>query len=248
MDSPCSQLKPSGMNAHEKVQSPYLRLWWTPRGKPDQKLCFCRLALSTPDSNVSLNVGGDSSSNRIQPDQSPRIGQTNIDSLKPTLPRRQVVTIAEPDRDLSGNVHTLGCIPVYGRFPKRVLSSGGQRHRDMETGYGILKLHPIHGNLLSLLEVEVQPDALTTLTQYYDSPLRCFTFRDFQLAPTLEEYERIIGMPLAKSPPYLFKGKNPSWASMAKLLGISKSEVWREKRNRNGLEGIPRASLEGRLD
>ncbi|RDX82962.1 hypothetical protein CR513_36207, partial [Mucuna pruriens] len=53
---------------------------------------------------------------------------------------------------------------------------------DMETGYGIRKLHPIHvktpnllstfegwyGNLLSLLEIEVQPDTLSALMQYYD--------------------------------------------------------------------------------
>ncbi|RDX70352.1 hypothetical protein CR513_50410, partial [Mucuna pruriens] len=44
-----------------------------------------------------------------------------------------------------------------------------------------------YGNLLSLLEIEVQPTALSALTQYYDPPLRCFTFKDFQLAPTLEE-------------------------------------------------------------
>ncbi|RDX60681.1 hypothetical protein CR513_61152, partial [Mucuna pruriens] len=124
---------------------------------------------------------------------------------------------------------------------------------DMETGYGIWKLHPIHvktrdllslrqwgsclkgkchrtfegryGNLLSLLKIEVQLDALSALTQYYNPPHRCFTFRDFQLAPTLEEYERIIGMPLAKSSPYLFRGQYPSWASVAKLLRISESEV-----------------------
>ncbi|RDX74724.1 hypothetical protein CR513_45487, partial [Mucuna pruriens] len=57
-----------------------------------------------------------------------------------------------------------------------------------------------YGNCLSLLEVEVQPNALTTLAQYYDPPLRCFTFIDFQLVPTLEEYERIINMPLASKP------------------------------------------------
>ncbi|RDX73768.1 hypothetical protein CR513_46575, partial [Mucuna pruriens] len=67
------------------------------------------------------------------------------------------------------------------------------------------------------------------------------------LAPTLEEYERIIGMPLAKSLPYLFKGQYPSWALVAKLLRISKLEARREKRNKNGLEGIPRASLEDKL-
>ncbi|RDX98698.1 hypothetical protein CR513_18339, partial [Mucuna pruriens] len=68
-----------------------------------------------------------------------------------------------------------------------------------------------------------------------------------ELVPTWEEYERIIGMPLAKSLPYLFKGLYPSWALMTKLLRISNSKVQRERRNRNGLEGISRASLEDRL-
>ena len=45
-----------------------------------------------------------------------------------------------------------------------------------------------YGRILDLLEVDVQTDAQTALAQYYDSPLRCFTFADFQLVPTLEEY------------------------------------------------------------
>ena len=43
-----------------------------------------------------------------------------------------------------------------------------------------------YGNLLNLLEVEVQTSTITVLAQYYDPPLRCFTFQDFQLAPTIE--------------------------------------------------------------
>ncbi|RDY06922.1 hypothetical protein CR513_09030, partial [Mucuna pruriens] len=88
---------------------------------------------------------------------------------------------------------------------------------------------------------------LSALSQYYNLPLKCFTFRDFQLAPTLEEYERIIGMPLAKSLPYLFRGQYPPWASMAKLLKVSELEVLWIRRNWNGLEGVPRANLEDRL-
>ncbi|RDX97448.1 hypothetical protein CR513_19775, partial [Mucuna pruriens] len=57
------------------------------------------------------------------------------------------------------------------------------------------RFEKLHGNLLSLLEVETQPAALEALVQYYDSPIRCFTFRDFQMAPTLEEYERLMGLP-----------------------------------------------------
>ncbi|RDY04470.1 hypothetical protein CR513_11815, partial [Mucuna pruriens] len=91
---------------------------------------------------------------------------------------------------------------------------------DMETGYGIRKLCPIQVKTLDLQSLW----RWGTLTQYYDPLLRCFTFKDFQLALTLEEYERIIGLPLAKSPPYLFGGQYPSWALVAKLLKTSKRE------------------------
>ncbi|RDX91950.1 hypothetical protein CR513_25994, partial [Mucuna pruriens] len=48
-----------------------------------------------------------------------------------------------------------------------------------------------HDNLLNIIDVELQP----ALVQYYDLPLRCFTFRNFQIAPTLEEYEHLLGLP-----------------------------------------------------
>ncbi|RDX77671.1 hypothetical protein CR513_42165, partial [Mucuna pruriens] len=96
--------------------------------------------------------------------------------------------IAQPECDLSRDINTLGFIPICGRCSKKVLTFGGQRR---ETGYGIRKLHPVHAGTHDL---------------YYNPPLKCFTFRDFQLVPTLEEYERILGMPLERSSPYLFKG------------------------------------------
>ena len=55
-----------------------------------------------------------------------------------------------------------------------------------------------YGNLLGLLEVQVQIPAITALVQYYDYPLRCFTFCDFQLVPTFEEYAQILDMPIDK--------------------------------------------------
>ncbi|RDY11528.1 hypothetical protein CR513_03797, partial [Mucuna pruriens] len=80
-----------------------------------------------------------------------------------------------------------------------------------------------YDNLLGIPEVEVQPTALSALTQYYDSLLRCFTFNDFQLAPTLEEYERLL---------------------VAKLLRVPELEIMKKKRNRNALERIQRIYLE----
>ena len=59
-----------------------------------------------------------------------------------------------------------------------------------------------YGNLLGLLEVEVQEPAITALAQYYDPPLRCFTFCDFQLVPTFKEFSQILDMPTNKMMPY----------------------------------------------
>ncbi|RDY10312.1 hypothetical protein CR513_05180, partial [Mucuna pruriens] len=102
-------------------------------------------------------------------------------------------------------------------------------------------------NLLSLVNIEVHPAALLALIQYYDLPLRCFTFQGFQLAPTLEEYERLLGIPCDKSPPYLFRGHYLSWALVARLLKVLESKVLKLKENRNIVEGIPEAALEKRL-
>ncbi|RDY10761.1 hypothetical protein CR513_04671, partial [Mucuna pruriens] len=106
----------------------------------------------------------------------------------------------------------------------------------------------IHGNLVQILEIVTQPEALEALVQYYDSPARCFTFTDFQMAPTLEEYERLLGLPLAESVSYFHQDQTPSWGTIARLLKVLGEEMTRVKRNRNGSEGLPRVYLEKRLD
>ncbi|RDY01048.1 hypothetical protein CR513_15685, partial [Mucuna pruriens] len=102
----------------------------------------------------------------------------------------------------------------------------------------------MHGNLLRILEIETQSEALEVLVQYYDPPVRCFTFRDFQLAPTLEEYECLLGLPLAESAQYFHQDQPPSWTTIAGLLRVSKIEIAKAKRNRNGLEGLPKEEEE----
>ncbi|RDX71673.1 hypothetical protein CR513_48947, partial [Mucuna pruriens] len=85
-----------------------------------------------------------------------------------------------------------------------------------------------HGNWTFEVRYEVQPAALS-------------------LAPTLEKYERLLGIPMARSPPYLFHGHYPSWALVAKLLKTSESEMLKRKRNKNDLDGFPRANIEDKL-
>ena len=53
-----------------------------------------------------------------------------------------------------------------------------------------------YDKIWDLAMVEVSIEAIASLAQYYDQPLRCFTFGDFQLSPMVEEFEEILGFPL----------------------------------------------------
>jgi len=101
-----------------------------------------------------------------------------------------------------------------------------------------------YGKIWDLAMIEVSMKAIASLTQYYDQPLRCFTFGDFQLVPTVEEFEEILGCPLGGRKPYLFSGFYPSVARIAKVVKITAQELDRVKQNRNGIVGIPRKHLE----
>jgi len=59
-----------------------------------------------------------------------------------------------------------------------------------------------YGNLLNPLKIDTQVPAVTALVQYYDPPLRCFTFKDFQLVSTVEEFGDILDLPLEGKIPY----------------------------------------------
>ncbi|GAU50278.1 hypothetical protein TSUD_409140 [Trifolium subterraneum] len=54
-----------------------------------------------------------------------------------------------------------------------------------------------YGKLLSILNTDVKEGALNTLVQFYDPIYHCFTFVDYQLVPTLEEYSYWVGLPIS---------------------------------------------------
>ena len=82
-----------------------------------------------------------------------------------------------------------------------------------------------YGKIWDLAMIDVSIEAMASLTQYYDQPLRCFTFGDFQLVPTVEEFEEILGCPLGGIKPYLFSWFYPSMARISKVVKISAQEL-----------------------
>ncbi|KAH1188390.1 hypothetical protein GmHk_U059552 [Glycine max] len=102
----------------------------------------------------------------------------------------------------------------------------------------------VYGKILDLTAAEVFTEAVVSLAQYYDQPLRCFTFGDFQMVPTIEEFEEILGCPLEGRKPYLFSGFLPSLSKIAAVVGVSAKELDRMKQTRNSVVGLPQKYLE----
>ncbi|KAH1198361.1 hypothetical protein GmHk_18G051961 [Glycine max] len=103
-----------------------------------------------------------------------------------------------------------------------------------------------YGKILDLTIAEIFTEAVVSLTQYYDQPLRCFTFGEFQLLPTVEEFEEILGCPLGGRNPYLFSGFLPSLSKIAIVVRDLLRELDRVKQTRKSVVGLPQKYLEGK--
>jgi len=103
-----------------------------------------------------------------------------------------------------------------------------------------------YGKIWDLTMVEVSTESIASFAQYYDQPLRCFTFGDFQLTPTVEEFEEILGCPLGGKKPYLFSGFHHSLAIISKIVKLLTQELDWGKQVENGVVGVPRKCLEAK--
>ncbi|XP_027368386.1 uncharacterized protein LOC113874361 [Abrus precatorius] len=104
-----------------------------------------------------------------------------------------------------------------------------------------------YGNILRLMEVNVQEDAITALAHYYDSPLRCFTFQDFQLALTLEEFEQILDLPLEGQQPYRPMKHHASLPTIANVLKIHPADLQQAYQEKHHNRGFTREFLERQM-
>ncbi|XP_050895482.1 uncharacterized protein LOC127102110 [Lathyrus oleraceus] len=82
-----------------------------------------------------------------------------------------------------------------------------------------------YGKILDILNEKMDMMTAVTIAQFYDPPIRCFMFSDFQLTPTMEELERIVGRNLRDHNPFpkFDEGIPPKRIVLA--LGLKVSEV-----------------------
>ena len=96
-----------------------------------------------------------------------------------------------------------------------------------------------YGDILTVLKTVVDPVPLQTLLQFYDPELRCFTFQDYQLAPTLEEYSILLSIPIQHQTPFLDVPKEVDFRLIARALRLSVEEVGENWKPCGEVEGLP---------
>ena len=103
-----------------------------------------------------------------------------------------------------------------------------------------------YGKLLSILNTNVEEGALNTLVQFYDPIYHCFTFVDYQLVPTLEEYSYWVGLPISEKVPYTGLEEFPAPSAIAQALHLNSSDIASNITKKGGSQGLTANFLFGR--
>ncbi|XP_058733284.1 uncharacterized protein LOC131604885 [Vicia villosa] len=114
------------------------------------------------------------------------------------------------------------------------------------TTFKVMRFNVSYGRILPLFDVDVDMAALTALVQYYDPPLRCLTFQDFQLAQTIEEYERILNHYVKDHDPFVKLGEKIDPKEIAEALYLEEDEVTPYLKPRGEVKGFTRKFLENK--
>ncbi|KAI5436001.1 hypothetical protein KIW84_022435 [Lathyrus oleraceus] len=95
------------------------------------------------------------------------------------------------------------------------------------------------GKLLPLLTTQVDEGLTGTLAPFYDPLYRCFTFPDFQLLPTLEEYAYLVGIPILDQLSFSGLESIPTSQEIADLLHIDEPLIRAHMTTKGGIQGLP---------
>ena len=80
---------------------------------------------------------------------------------------------------------------------------------------------------------------MSVLTQFYNPLYNCFTFQDFQLVPTLEEFSGLLGIPILDQTPFTGWEKALRPEEIAAALPLTNKEVMDNWVTRSGVKGLP---------
>ena len=82
-----------------------------------------------------------------------------------------------------------------------------------------------HGRLLNLVNTNTEEDMVKVLFQFFDPLHHCFTFPDYQLVPTLEEFSQLLRIPILHQLPYNGTERDPKPEDVAQALHLQPSDI-----------------------
>src|ERR1051325_1195841 len=95
-----------------------------------------------------------------------------------------------------------------------------------------------HGYLLDLVTSGFEEDMMSIVFQFFDPKHHCFTFLDYQLVPTLEEFSKILVIPILDQIPFTGSGKVPKYDDIASALHLKRPDIEDNWETRSGIKGL----------
>lgn len=95
-----------------------------------------------------------------------------------------------------------------------------------------------YDNHLGILNTKFNTMVVHTLVEFYDPSMRCFTFQNYQLAPTLEEYSHILGVGIKNQVPFVSTKKFPKSHLIVEALHLNKKEMELNLKLKGGTHGF----------
>ena len=95
-----------------------------------------------------------------------------------------------------------------------------------------------HGQLLSLVTSKFDEQMMSVLFQFFDLVHHCFTFPDYQLVPTMEEFSHLLGVSILEKNPFTGLEETPRPEDIASALHLKRADVVSNWETRSMVEGF----------
>ena len=79
---------------------------------------------------------------------------------------------------------------------------------------------------------------ISVLFQFFDPKHQCFTFPDYQLVPTLEEFSQLLDIPILEQFPFTGLEEVPNPEVIASSLHLKRADVVSNWETRSGVKGF----------
>ena len=95
-----------------------------------------------------------------------------------------------------------------------------------------------YGRLLNLATSNIQEEMMCVLFQFFDPMHHYFTFPDYQLVPTLEEFSQLLGVHVLDQIPFTDLEETPKPEVIVEALHLKRSGIVANWETRSGVKGF----------